>query len=170
MICWYALHVRSQHEHLVSDQLFYAGIEALYPHVVGRSKDGRRDVETKFFPGYVFGHFDIDAKTPVMAIPQIVSILGWGTHAVAIPDFEIAAVRLIVEAPVFVAVTPCPYVAEGDRVRVLRGPLRGLEGYVAYSKTATRVIVSVSMLARSISVDVDTSYLHLIERRPMAAA
>jgi transcription antitermination factor NusG len=169
MLNWYALHVRSNHEHLVTEQLMGCDIDGFYPHVVQKSADGKRDIERKFMPGYVFGHFDILMKTPVVAIPQVVSILGWGRHAVPIPDGEIEAVRRIVSFPE-VAPAPCPYVEAGDRVRVRRGPLAGLEGYVAYSKNATRVIVSVAMLQRSISAEVDADWLELLERAELLKA
>ncbi len=169
MLNWYALHVRSNFEHLVALQLAGADIESFYPHLVERSKDQKRDIERKFFPGYVFGHFDLLEKTPVIAIPQVVSILGWGCHAAPIADEDIAAVKLIVSFPAL-APLPCAYVSAGDRVRVRRGPLAGLEGYVCYSKSIARVIVSVPMLARSISAEVDADTLELLERAELPKA
>lgn len=169
MLNWYALHVRSNFEHLVALQLAGADIESFYPHLVERSKDKKRDVDVKFMPGYVFGHFDLAAKTPVIAIPQVVSILGWGRHAAPVPDDEIAAVKRIVSFPAL-APMPCAYVSAGDRVRVRGGPLAGLVGYVCYAKSVARVIVSVPMLARSISAEVDADSLELLERGELPAA
>jgi transcription antitermination factor NusG len=162
MESWYALHVHSNTESLVRDKLAICGIEGFYPHLAGKSRDGLRETELKFMPGYVFGRFAIEEKTPVVAINQVVSILGFGRHAIAIPDSEIAAVKLIVSFP-SLAPEPCAYVAEGDRVRVRGGPLAGLEGYVCYMKNRTRVIVSVTMLARSISAEVDAVTLEMLE-------
>lgn len=167
---WYALHVRSQAEQLVAEKLDGVGIEAFFPHERVKSRDKRREVIRKFMPGYVFGRFELEEKTPVVAIPQVVSILGAGRHAVAIPDGEIQAVRLIVSAPKSAAAIPCPYVAAGDRVRVRSGPLQGLEGYVAYLKNMARVIVSVQMLQRSISAEVAADSLELLERAQPARA
>ena len=164
---WYALHIHPQSEGMVTGKLDGAGIEAFYPRVTRKSADKRRDVELKFMPGYVFARFALADKTPVVAIPQVVGILGFGPRPVAIPDVEIEAVKLIVSFPKPV---PCAYVSAGDRVVVCRGPLRGLEGYVAYAKGVARVIVSVQMLARSISAEVDADSLELLERAvPLAA-
>lgn len=162
MVRWYALHVHSNTESLVRDKLAICDIEGFYPHLAHKSKDSRRGTETKFMPGYVFGHFDMAETTEVLAIPQIARILGFGRHAVPIPDVEIAAVKLIVSFPAL-APEPCAYVAEGDRVRVRGGPLAGLEGYVCYMRNRTRVIVSVTMLARSISAEVDATSLEMLE-------
>jgi transcription antitermination factor NusG len=174
MILWYALHVHPQQERSVSGQLAGAGIEAFYPHLVTEKKDphskgGKRTTELKFFPGYTFARFDLLDKTPVIAIPQVVSILGWGRHAAPIDDLEIAAVKLIVSFPAL-APLPCAFVSAGDRVRVRRGPLQGLEGYVCYSKSIARVIVSLPMLARSISAEVDAESLELLERADLEKA
>jgi transcriptional antiterminator NusG len=168
---WYALHVRSQTESLVADKLDRIGLEGYYPHLLQKSKDGKRSIEKKFFPGYVFGRFAFDDRGHVIEIPQVASILGIGSHALAIPDAEVEAVRQMVSAPAAITtVTECVYVGAGDRVRVLRGPLRGLEGYVAYARNTARVIVSVTMLQRSISAEVDTDWLAVIERAlPIAA-
>ena len=166
-VSWFALSVHPQTESVVSRKLAGAGIDAFYPHVHTRSKDKRRDLETKFMPGYVFASFELADKTPVIAIVQVVGILGFGDHAVSIPEVEIAAVKLIVSFPKLAQ--PCAYVATGDRVRVRSGPLRGLEGYVCYLKSITRIIVSVPMLARSISAEVDAQSLEVLERADLAA-
>jgi transcription antitermination factor NusG len=167
MTNWYALQVRSQCEGIVAFHLAAAGVEGFYPHAIAPSKHARRATEIKFFPGYVFGRFDLLEKTPVVAIPKVVSILGFGAHAAPIPDSEIDAVKLIVSFPELVM--PCPYVNAGDKVRVTRGPLRGLEGFVCYSKSHARVIVSVAMIAQSISAEVDAGSLELIERAELVA-
>jgi len=167
MLLWYALHVHSQCERIVADKLAGAGIEAFYPHLVKRSNDDKREIEhRRFMPGYVFAHFDLEHKTPVVAVAQVVSILGFGSHAVSIPPIEIEAVKLIVSFPELAM--PCPFVNAGDRVRVVTGPLRGLEGYVSYSKSVTRVIVSVQMLARSIAAEVDIDSLEMMAHAPVS--
>jgi transcription antitermination factor NusG len=90
---------------------------------------------------------------------------------VAIPEVEIAAVRLMVSAPAVQSVAAAPYVATGDRVIVRRGPLAGLEGFVVYvPKGKPRVVVSVTMLGRSVSAEVDEDMIELLESAlPVAA-
>ena len=163
---WYALHCKPNSERIVAEKLGHERIEAFYPHSVQKSRDGYRSIELKFFPGYAFARFDLLHSRPaVVEIPQVVSILGWGRHPVAIPDFEVDAVRLIVNTPQVKAAADCPFVTAGDRVRVTRGPLRDLEGFVVYTKGGARVIVSISMLARSISAEVDGDALELLDGR-----
>lgn len=167
---WYALHVRSNYEHLVAVQLERAGVEAFYPHMLEPSRDRRREIEKKFMPGYVFGHFELSERTPIVAIPQVVRILGWGARPAAIPDDEIEGVRKIVSFPKIVTPGECEYVAEGDLVRVCRGPLTGLEGFVVHRKNSTRIVVSVTMLGRSIAAEVDRGSLELLQQAKLPKA
>lgn len=156
----------SNHERLVSDRLADAGIECYYPYVTVRSRDGRRDVEKKFFPGYVFGRLNLAERSPIF-IPQVVRILGFGNEPTPIPEPEIEACRtMITAAPASTVVEPCPYLATGERVRIISGPLRGLVGFVVFAKPGTaRVVVSVTMLQRSISAEVDIRAVVMEEER-----
>lgn len=52
-------------------------------------------------------------------------------------------------------VTPYPYLKEGDFVYIHRGPLQGLEGILVQIKNLWRVVVSVTLLQRSVAVEVD---------------
>ena len=170
---WYALHVASNCEHQVIDRLDQAGVEGFYPHVMVKSRrHSRPDVPNKFFPGYCFAAFNLAERTPVIQIPQIIRILGWAHSPVQIPDSEIAAIRtMTLSAPASVAA--CPYVVAGQPVVITRGPLQGLEGFVAYMKNVknkVRVVVSVSMLQRSISAEVDAGDIEIIQRAPQMAA
>jgi transcription antitermination factor NusG len=51
--------------------------------------------------------------------------------------------------------------AAGDRVRVIAGPLSGLEGVVTRWRSAVRVMLNVEILGQSVSVEVDRD---LVER------
>lgn len=164
---WYALYCRSNTEKLVGLKLADAGIDSYYPHIVVPATHARRATERKFFPGYLFARFEMEHHRPVSQIHQVVRIIGYDDRPVAIPDCEVEAVRLMVDAPPKIARTiePHPYVVgAGDRVTVMRGPLAGLEGYVVYAKGKARVIVSVTMLGRSVSTEVDVHSLKLLAK------
>jgi len=159
---WYALHCWSNSEKILCHRLEEAGFESYYPHLVIPGAHARRATEKKFFPGYLFARFDLNNPTPITRLPQVIGILGWQNRPVVIPESEVEAVRLMVDHS---ANTPelCSYIGpgEGDNVVVTRGPLQGLRGVVVYSKGQTRVVVSVTMLARSIWAEIDTDCLHL---------
>jgi transcriptional antiterminator NusG len=161
---WYALHVASNTDRQVMEKLAWVGIEGFYPHRNRMSKDRRRLVEEKFFPGYIFGHFDLlEQRRQVISIPQVLQILGWANGPVIIPDAEINSIRILVTSPA--PSTPCGLlVGFGDRVRVKHGPLVGLEGYVTRIQKRTRVVVAVTMLPAARAVEVDGAALEVLEK------
>jgi transcriptional antiterminator NusG len=165
---WYALYVRANFESVVAQKLQAVGIEGYYPHLIQRSKDQRRDIEKKFFPGYVFVRIDLtEQRSAVVSIPQVLSILGWGQRAIVIDDTEIEAVRSMVSTPE-IAIVETPYVSAGDLVRVARGPLAGMTGFVVYEKSKARVVVSITGLGRSISAEVDHADIEVLDGRRAA--
>ena len=83
-----------------------------------------------------------------------------------IPESEIEAVRKIVRLP---SVQPHRFLNAGDRIRVRCGPLVGFEGYVVRRKNVAWVVVSVTMLERSISAQVDPNSLELLAPAAKAA-
>lgn len=156
MAPWYALHVASNMERQVSERLDRADIESYYPHSYLKSRDGRRNVQHKLIPGYVFARFEFSDRTPVIQIPQVIRILGIGREPVEIPAIEIETVKLMSEQGANVLAHP--FFAAGESVYIRRGPLQGLEGFVVASKPGkARVVVSVMMVQRSISAEVDSA-------------
>lgn len=158
MQAWYALHVASNTEAIVADSLADADIEAYYPSTTVKARLYRPEYQQPFFPGYIFSRFDLSARTPVIRIPQVLRILGTGHEPEVIPDSEIDGIKIMSASAI---ATPCPFLAHGVRVVIRSGRLAGVEGIVVRVKSKTRVVVSVAMLARSISAEVDADSLEL---------
>ncbi len=171
MESWYALHVKSSQERLVVAKLDYGGIAAFYPHYVERSRDQRRDVEKKFFPGYVFVSADLGRwNLSAAGISQIVGIVGSGpNHPLAIPDIEIEAVRILANSALASLSAACPYLHAGELVRVKYGPLRDMSGFVIRGRGKDRLIISIEALGQSRSVDIDRNAVERIIELPKAA-
>jgi transcription antitermination factor NusG len=119
------------------------------------------EVEAPLFPGYVFCRFDLSQRLPILVIPGIVSVVGIGREPAAIPDEEIAAVETVLQSGL--NAEPWPYLPEGQRVRIDKGSLGGIEGIVVKSKKgAWRMVVSVTLLQRSLSVEIDREWISAI--------
>jgi hypothetical protein len=73
-----------------------------------------------------------------------------------IPDVEIDALQTVCKAGV--NTIPYPYLTAGAKVRINEGPLTGVEGILLESKQ-TRLILSVTLLQRSIAVEVDAEWI-----------
>jgi transcription antitermination factor NusG len=73
----------------------------------------------------------------------------------ALPDAEVEILRL--GLPQSLRVKPHPFLTVGQRVYIANGPLAGFEGVLKRTKSNLRVVVSLSLIQRSIAVDVDAA-------------
>lgn len=156
---WHALWTQSHCEQLVCDQLAQKEFQPFLPlvHVWSRRGGVRRLIQVPMFPGYVFLRHAMDkrAYVSVRQTRGLVRVLGerWDRLAV-IPHEEIEAIARVatLQQPVF----PHPYLQQGQRVRLTRGPLAGVEGILVETRPSKGLlVVSVHLLQRSIAVTVD---------------
>ena len=152
---WYGVRTKANHEKTAAAVLDAKGYQQFLPVYRVRRKWSDRTVETSLplFPGYVFCRFDGRFRMPIESTPGVVSIVGFGGLPAAIPENEIHAVESALRSGL--AAQPCPFIREGQRIRVKSGILEGLEGILLKKKSEWRVVVSIEMLQRSLSVEVD---------------
>jgi transcription termination/antitermination protein NusG len=156
---WHVLYTRSHCEQLVYDQLAAKGFRLFLPKVEMWSKKAgiKRIARTPLFPGYLFLHNTMGkcSYIEVRKARGLVNIVreGWDKLAV-VPDPEIDAIQSIVQSQV--PVLPHPYLREGQKVRIIHGPLTGTEGILLQTNTEKGLLIlSVNLLQRSIAVKVD---------------
>jgi hypothetical protein len=80
-------------------------------------------------------------------------ILGIGRIPTPVNESEIASILHIMDSGL--QAEPHPYVAAGEMVQIECGPLQGLTGIVVRLKGSERLVVSVSLLMRSVAVELD---------------
>jgi transcription antitermination factor NusG len=112
-----------------------------------------RDVSAPLFPGYVFCHFDAQKRLPILITPGVMSVVGRGRVPLPVEDSEIAAIQTVVSCGL--QAEPCPYLEVGQRVRIETDVLQGLEGILTQLKGRHRIVVSVSLLQRSVALEID---------------
>jgi transcriptional antiterminator NusG len=156
---WYAVWLRSNYEQAVTRQLSAKGFQPFLPevHTWSRRVGARHTIRTPMFPGYLFVRAALDKHRylDLLKVHGVVRVLedGW-TRLTPVPDAEIDAIQLIAASVVF----PCAHLRGGERVRVLDGPLAGVEGVFVHDKPSKgRLVVSVDMLGRSIAVEMNAS-------------
>lgn len=160
---WYAIRVRSHSERATASILRIRGYEEFLPvNNRCRALEGQ-EAGRPLFPGYLFARFDLRERHEIQQIPRVVRIVGIGNTPVPVDNAEIATLQTIVASPV--AAAPWPFLAAGDRVLIERGPLAGLEGILVATKNRYRVVVSVTLLQRSVSVEVDREWVRVISAR-----
>jgi transcription antitermination factor NusG len=156
---WYAIRTKSRLETVTLSALTGKGFESYLPAYKVRRQWSDRVVEldAPLFPGYLFSRFDAKRRLPVLTTPGVMSIVSFGKEPEPIDESEIEAVRQVLRSGVFAE--PCPFLREGQRVRVIRGALTGLEGILVKKKTDFRMVISVTMLQRSVSVEIDSDWI-----------
>jgi transcription antitermination factor NusG len=161
---WYGLRTKSRFEKATAASLGYKGYEHYLPCYRRRCRwsDRFTEIESPLFPGYVFCRFALMDRLPILTIPGVVSVVGIGRGATAIPDDEIAAIEAVLKSGLHSE--PWPYLPEGQRIRIKKGALTGLEGVVVESKKPDwRLVVSVNLLQRSVAVEIDREWIQAIK-------
>jgi transcription antitermination factor NusG len=157
---WYALHVKPRYEKITSTLLRNKGYEEFLPlrHERRRWSDRIAEVDFPLFPGYVFCRVDLrDRRAPIVTTPGVLKIVGLGPTPTPVHDAEIAAVEAIVNSKL--PAEPWPYIAAGQSVRIEQGPLAGIEGVFLETRKQHRLVVSVTLLQRSVAVEIDTAWV-----------
>jgi transcription antitermination factor NusG len=167
---WYALHVRRRFEKVVAGMLRNKGYEGFLPLYLRerRWSDRIKQIELPLFPGYVFCKFDPSTRLQILTIPGVNAVVGFGKKIMPIDESELEAVRNLLKSTQFFE--PTPFIAVGNRVRVESGPLAGAEGFVINMKNALRLVISISMLQRSVAVEIDRVCLRPIPDQVFAQA
>jgi transcription antitermination factor NusG len=159
---WYAAYTCANHEKRVAAQLLARAVEHVLPFYssLRRWKDRRVLVDMPLFPGYVFVRLALCQRLRVLQIPSVVRLVGFGGQPHALADEEVALLRGSLAGAARFA--PHPYLRTGSRVRIARGPLRGVEGILVRKKSQFRVVLSIDVIACSASVEVDSADIERI--------
>ena len=170
-VAWFALYVRHRHEKAVAQVISGKGLEVFLPvyKTAHRWKDRMKDLILPLFPNYVFILAGSDQRSFVLSTPGIYDFVRLSGVPAPIPANEIDAVRQAVSHGL--NAEPHPFLKSGDRVRVKSGPLGGLEGVLVRKKNFYRLVLSVELLVKSISVEVDVADVERVDnvRSPLAA-
>jgi transcription antitermination factor NusG len=156
---WYALHVHARKEQLVASQLENRSLECFLPTYKSLRKwsDRTKEIEQALFPGYVFCRFEYENRQPVVMTTGVTQVVGTGKVAVPIADAEIEALQIAVSSGI--PAQPWPYLRTGEYVQINYGHLTGLQGILVNFKGNHRVVLSVTLLQRSLALEVELDWL-----------
>jgi transcription termination/antitermination protein NusG len=153
---WYAVWTRSRQEKVSAAMLSALGIQHYLPlnSELRQWSDRKQLVEVPLFSGYLFVCISLlkNSKLQVLKIPGIGAFVGNQTGPLPIPDQQIEDIRTVLTAGVECSIHP--FLKEGDRVRVVRGTLAGVEGTLVHTNSTSRLLISIEMIRQSLSVNV----------------
>lgn len=154
---WYAVQTFPRHEKVVVDQLQNEDIECLLPLIsrVHRWSDRNQTVSLPLFPGYAFvrlNEFRRD-RVRVLRKPGIIRFVGNSQGPIPLESHEIRHIRQLIEHKI-----DCeshPFLQAGQKVRIRNGALRGMEGILLREAGKDSLILSVSLIQRSLSIQIE---------------
>jgi len=154
---WYAIYTSANHEKKVAAELGRRSVESFLPlySSLRRWKDRRVQLQLPLFPGYVFVHVALSDRLRVLQVPGVANLVGFGGQPVALPDEQLEGLRAGINGQL--CTEPHPYLAVGRRIRIVRGPFQGIEGFLVRRKGVFRVVLSLELIMRSVAVEVDVS-------------
>jgi transcription antitermination factor NusG len=152
---WFAVRVKSRCEKTVVAMAEAREIETFLPLYQARQSwsDREKLVDFPLFAGYVFCRLNPAHRLPMLTIPGVVHFVGIGKMPIPIDESEIAALETAVRSGL--AVEPCPYLEIGQRVRIADGPLSGVEGIYLGDSKNERMVVSITLLKRSVAIAIE---------------
>ena len=151
---WYALRIKPRCEKYVDEHLRNKGYETFLPTYTAKKKwtDRTKLTTIPLFPGYTFCRFNLQSRLPILITPGVQFIVGAGKAPLPVEEQEIDALRRVVISDL--PILPWPYLKVGQTVLVETGPLQGLSGVIVRIKNIDRLIVSISLLMRSVAVEI----------------
>src|SRR5262249_47010637 len=156
--------VRIHFEKVVARSLRGKGYEEFLPlyRRASRRSDRIKEIDLPLFPGYVFCKFNPLHRLPILTIPGVNAIVGFGKNFIPVEEGELNAIRAVYNSGNYCE--PWPFLQVGERVRVEYGPFAGTEGIVLMFKKTYRLVISINMLQRSVAVEVDRDWLQPITK------
>ncbi len=159
---WLAAYVRLFHEKKTSSRLTKMGIENFLPiqEEIHQWSDRRKKIERVLIPMILFVRVDKDRQAEVLTLPSVSRYmvnLDKRTPLV-IPDEQMDRFKFMLDySEQAISVSSDP-LAPGEKIRVIKGPLTGLEGELITVGETTKVAVRLDMLGCA-SVEMPIGYV-----------
>ena len=151
---WYALHTRPRHEKKVADEVRARELEGFLPLHRSRRrwKNGVvADVELPLFPCYLFVKIPLRERVRLLQLPGVIGFAINSAHPTVLAEQDVEAVKIMSSV---CRAEPHPFLKAGDYVRIVAGPLAGMEGVLVRRAHELRVVLSLDFILRSVAVEV----------------
>ena len=124
---------------------------------VHRWSDRTKTIMAPLFKGYLFVRLNPvrDSRLKVLKTPGIAGLVGNQSGPLPIPETEIESIRTVLAQQL--PCSPYPFLTVGERVRVMRGALTGVEGTLVRARADCKLVITVEMIQQSIAINVHAS-------------
>jgi transcription antitermination factor NusG len=166
-IPWYALQTKPRNEKKVEHLLIQKGYECLLPKYRQKRQWSDRVVEAEMplFPSYIFCRFNSNVLGKAISTPGVTRIVGFGGKPIEVDTEEIIALNLLDKSSLLRE--PWAYIPAGTLVQVKTGPLSGARGIFCSREDKGRLVISVTLLQRSVAIQLDENTVFTVLEEPV---
>jgi len=156
---WIAVYTKSRHEQIVVNELNKKNIESYCPMFKERRQwsDRKKWVHFPLFRSYVFANIEINENIYVLQTIGVSKIVKFQEKISIIPDQVIDNIKNIIEGGY--NVEQADYFIKGDEVRIVSGPLKGLDGVVLDLRGANKIIIKIEAIQQAFSVKISSGLI-----------
>ena len=157
---WHACHTRPRREKKFAALMAAEGFEHYLPLVesIRRYPSGTKKFTKPLFPGYVFARIPAAGKSRIYQQELLARAIPVDDEARFLAQLQ--DVRAIVASGL--ELTLVPLLTRGRHVRIVGGPLHGLEGLVDDSSNTQGVVISVDVLRQGLLLRVPAESLEAL--------
>lgn len=162
---WFAVYTMPRSEKKVFDRLSEVGVEAYLPLYSSYRiwSDRKKKITAPLISSYVFVKSDEKKLNELLKIQGIMGILKYLKKPAKIRDVEIENLKILLNDSDNIALLEEDITIEkGDKVRVIRGPFKGLIAECYEVKGKHRIIAAISTVNHFFEVNVPMSFLEKI--------
>ena len=156
---WHAIYVRSRFEKKVLSQLEDIGVTAYLPLItkVKQWSDRRMKVDEPLFRSYVFVYSNAKEYIPILSVYGVLKFVSFENQPVVVPENQILAVKKFVadyERGEEYKMQNFDDLKEGQMVRIITGPMKGLKGRLESIENKRHLIVYIDVVGQCIPVHI----------------
>jgi len=158
---WWVVHTRSRNEKALAQDLISKDISYFLPMSWKISRKSRRTTRSflPLFSGYLFFCGKEEDRVELLKTNRVAHLIEVDNQQKLLDELVKVNQALQSGAPL----TPHNYIKEGQRCRVIAGPLIGLEGIVVRSNNAIRLVLQIDMLGQAASVEIDVDLIEVLD-------
>lgn len=163
---WHVLYTRARSEKKVNERLERQGITTYLPLQKVRKQwsDRKKWVYEPLFRSYLFVKISRQQYQIPLMVPGAVKYVYFEGQPAIVPDKQIHDLRLMIEQHIPIQ-TVNPIVHKGDLVRVVRGPLMGVEGILHAIQGEKKVLLQIEGLDQALAISVPLSDIEVVNEK-----
>ena len=160
---WYAVCCKPRQEAVAEENLLRQGFHVYLPRI--RIRHRRRgqwlEVVEALFPRYVFVRIDTQLRStaPVRSTRGALGLVRFGGLPAVVPDEVIEALLQREDAASGMHQEERPQFSAGEQIKIVDGPLAGMEGVFDQQDGEKRVIILLELLGQANKIKVDRDWI-----------